>query len=70
MNNTRENVLTLLKEMKENSYTVSEVFREQGNELMDERAMAQYGAYDSVIRLLTDKEFFNKIWEIYKGAEK
>ena len=38
------------------------------NEEMEARSMGQYSAYDSAIRLLTDKEFFNRIWEIYNGG--
>lgn len=68
MENTRENVITLLKEMAETAFTVSEAFHDSGNEEMQARSMGQYSAYDSVIRLLTNKEYFNSIWEIYNGG--
>lgn len=69
MKNTRENVLTLLKEMADSAYTVSKAFHDNGNEEMEARSMGQYSAYDSAIRLLTDKKFFGMIWEIYHGGE-
>ena len=70
MNNTRANVITLLKQMADNAYAVSEIWREDGNEVMDEKSMAQYCAYNSAVNLLTNKEFFNKIWEIYNPEVK
>ena len=71
MENTKENVIALLKELAETAHTVSEVFRTQGNVMMAESLWGEYHAYTNAIGLLSNNTYFNDIREIvYRGLEK
>lgn len=68
MENTKENVLAVLQELAETAYTVSEVFRKQGNVVMAESLRGEYSAYTNAIDLLSNNTYFNEIREIvYRG---
>ena len=71
MENTKENVLAVLQELAETAYTVSEVFRKQGNVVMAESLRGEYSAYTNAIDLLRNNTYFNEIREIvYRGLNK
>lgn len=68
MENTRENLVKLLKAMAENAHLIADSHKDQDPEFA---SMMRRHAIDreQFIWMLTDEKFFNSIWDSYIGKE-
>ena len=64
MENTRENVVKLLLQLGRNAYDCSKLVEEDDLGYSKE-LIAQDCSYNDAARLLTDQNYFDRIWKIY-----
>lgn len=70
MENTKENLMKLLEEMKKNYLICSSIYDKDGDKRLSDIRFHQYSVIDSVIRMTNDESFFNTMWKIYFEEEK
>ena len=67
--NTRKNVIALLNAKRDSLYRIARYNKKEGNEEWYSKHMREVCIMQEAIWLLEDKEYFNKIWNIYMGGE-
>ena len=63
MKNTKENLLKLLEEERRLNHRIAEHFEEKGDKATAANYIREASTLSQVIYLLTDQEFFDKIWK-------
>lgn len=65
MENTKANVIKLLKELQQDALTMVKAFRESCIEAGVEHHKGKYLAYGTIINLLTDDDYFDYVSKAY-----
>lgn len=62
-----EKIIELLKEWNRNTMACYELFKRDGKERAAKHNLIESITLDSVIKILTDDEYANMMWDIYFG---
>ena len=66
MKHTKENIINLLKAKIVHLRAMEEIYKKEGDSDLAERYKHERWGLDSVLQLMTNKEYFDKIYNIYK----
>lgn len=67
--NTKENVLKLLEAQSKSAWNRAKYAKEDGRMDVYRKEMSIMGEIESAIRLLTNQDYFQDIWNIYMNKE-
>ena len=63
MKNTKQNVIKLLQAKIEHEYQMSKIY--ETNEPIKTMHISKWMAYDEILRMLIDNDYFDVKWEIF-----